>query len=320
MTRLLVNDCLTTIPGTRTFWEDLRDWFGMEFVGGNYSTLAESAYRTAVYKVRPGPVKLIVRNATYFPPIKTDIPTISLLQDIITEGPQREMQDAVIGDHGCIVFNSEYTRKAYLPPQNEPFRWDSDDVIPIPVDFDLFQPGNAMGLQQALSLPDGCVLWIGASQGPAGQIKGYDIFHKMIRLNPDIPFVGVFKDVAPEYHPPNLKTFVRLSHQDLVKVMGACRVGLCTSRTESQHLAGIEMGACGLPVVAPEVGCYFGRTDIPGVLIREPQAETFAVGVRAMLIDPGDPNKAREYWKKEFDKPVIRAAWEKLIAEVEAKD
>ena len=322
MTRLLVNDCLTTIPGTRTFWSDLQDWFGMEFVGGDYSTLAEAATSHTSIVDDPDAIKasLIVRNATWFPPIKTDIPTISLLQDIITEGAQREMQEAVIKSSSAVVFNSKFTYSKYdpitvgiNPGQLAPVA----RVIPLPVDFDLFQPGNAMGLQQALSLPDNCVLWVGASQGPAGHVKGYDIFMKMVRLNPDISFVGVFKDVAPEYHPPNLRTFTRLSHADLVKVMGACKVGVCTSRTESQHLAGIEMGACGLPVVAPEVGCYFGRTDMPGVLIREPAPETFAAGCRAMLMDPGDPQKTREYWRKEFDKSVIKVAWTKLIEEVE---
>ena len=96
MTRLLVNDCLTTIPGTRTFWHDLQDWFYMKFIGGPYEHLAGIASPDL-------DATLIIRNATYFGPISTKVPQISLLQDIITEGPLRKMQDDVIGDHGKVV-------------------------------------------------------------------------------------------------------------------------------------------------------------------------------------------------------------------------
>jgi hypothetical protein len=43
MKRLIVNDCLTTIPGTKTFWHDLQEWFGAEFCGGAYEGLADRA-------------------------------------------------------------------------------------------------------------------------------------------------------------------------------------------------------------------------------------------------------------------------------------
>ncbi|MFQ5842473.1 MAG: hypothetical protein ACE5I8_08560 [Thermodesulfobacteriota bacterium] len=312
MKRLLVNDCLTAIPGTRTFWHDLMEWFDMEFVGGSFDTLRRMTDGAGYPNNQ---VSIIIRNASYFGPLEHPASTISLLQDIFTEGPQRKMQEEVIKSSQAVVFNSNFTSSKYpqFPPDLKELR--KYHIIPLPVDFDLFQPGNPMGLQQALSLPDGCVCWVGASQGAAGHVKGYDIFLSIVRQNPDIPFVGIFKDSAPEYGPPNLRMFTRLTHEELVKVIGACRVGLCTSRMESQHLAGIEMGACGLAMVAPPVGVYWNRDKFPITLV--PSSEIYNSGIRVALANPGDPQEIRSCWQKEFSKPVIRKAWENLIREIE---
>lgn len=319
MKRLLVNDCLSALPGHRTFWNDLRDWFDFTFVWSPFDKLVAEADGAAKG------ASLIVRNATYFGPLEASktAPTISLLQDIIQEeGPQREMQNEVIDSSKVVVFNSAFTESKYKFIDKfvsvEPPRFENKArIIPLPVDFSLFEPGNPMGLQQALSLPDGCICWVGASQGAAGQVKGWDLFLSIVRQNPDLHFVAVFKDAAPEYVPPNMRTFVKVSHEDLVKIIGACRVGLCTSRMESQHLSGIEMGACGLPIVAPEVGTYFRRHDIPGELLHDTIPAKFGIRIRRCLDRNRDPQVIRDYWRKEFDRPIIRSAWAKLIEEVE---
>src|SRR3990167_5102838 len=170
MRRLLVNDALNQL-GEVTFWNLLQEWFGMEFVGGDYGTLAETVRAVC------DDADLIVRNATWFPPIQTQAPTISLLQDIIPEGPQREMQETVIKSSYVVVYNSSFTASKYPRNTRNPSVLDTkltvtDAVIPLPVDFSLFEPQNTMGCQQALSLTDGCVCWIGASQGAAGEGEG----------------------------------------------------------------------------------------------------------------------------------------------------
>jgi len=305
MRRLLVNDALNQL-GEVTFWNLLQEWFGMEFVGGDYGTLAETVRAVC------DDADLIVRNATWFPPIQTQAPTISLLQDIIAEGQQREMQEAVIKSSRMTVFNSAFTASKY-----ENVKSFTSRVIPLPVDFSLFEPQNTMGCQQALSLPDGCVCWIGASQGAAGQVKGFDIFLRVVRVNPDINFVAVFKDALPEYSPPNLRMYCRLTHAELVRVIGACRVGLCTSRTESQHLAGIEMGACGLPMVAPPVGIYWKRDELPGLIVNDSSVTAYTEAIRSLLSKHHDPQVVREHWRIGLDRPFIKHAWSKLIEEAE---
>ncbi len=318
MKRLLVNDALSQL-GERTFWSDLLDWFGCDFVGCEYSGLPGMVDYHLREKCQDG-ASLIIRNATYFPPLKTNVPTISLLQDIITEGPQREMQEAVIKSSRITVFNSAFTVSKYENVKDFTSR-----VISLPVDFDIFQPGNAMGLQQSLALPNNCICWVGASQGAAGNVKGWDIFLSIVRTNPDLQFVAVFKDEQPEYAPLNLRMFTRLKQHELARVIGACRVGLCTSRMESQHLAGIEMGACGLPLVVPPVGCYWNRTGGPGVVVSEQTPDAYNYAIRAVIgggslgadVWCGTPEQIRGYWEKEFSQRVVRDAWTKLIEEVE---
>jgi hypothetical protein len=280
----------------------------MDFIEAPYDKLADVA------AIAADGAGLIVRNATWFPPIKSRVPTISLLQDIIPDGEMRKMQEAVIASSRAAVFNSAWTASKYLTVDFPSHH----STIPLPVDFSLFTPQNAMGCQQALSLPGGCVCWIGASQGAAGYVKGYDIFLSIVRQNPDIPFVGVFKDAVPESVPPNLRVYARLTHADLVKVIGACRVGLCTSRTESQHLAGIEMGACGLPLVVPPVGIYWKRADWPGCEVKEQTVAAYTQAIRSITGKLSMmQQQVSDYWRAGFDKPVIRTAWTKLIEEVE---
>lgn len=314
-TRLLVNDLLTCIPGTRTFWSDLKDWFHMDFVEAPYDKLAEVAAIPAKN------ASLIIRNATWFGPIKAKCPQIALLQDIATDGPIREMQEAVIESSRRIVYNSEFTRSKYghlLGVGVDGYN-DNSPVVPLPVDFDLFKPGNPIGLQQELGLLSGCVCWVG-SQHP---IKGYDTFIHIVRMNPDIPFVGVFKDAAPVVHPPNLRCYEKILQPYLAKIMGACSVGLCTSVMESQHLAGIEMGACGIPIIVPNIGTYWGREAMgfPGTIysgeVRDRHPAILSSAIRTILPSGGSQPPIRDYWRKEFDREVIKAQWTKLIEEVE---
>jgi len=306
MRRLLVNDYLTTIPGTRTFWHDLQEWFAMTYVGGDYGSLAEAAAQAAAAEK----TDLIIRNGSWFGPIEADVPTISLIQDIHIAGAVREMQDTVVAGSRAVVFNSEFTASKYEMCKTMA---GTIKVIPLPIDFSVFEPGNPMGLQQALSLPDNCICWIGAQS----EIKGYDIFLQIVRRNPDLHFVAVFKDQVPDYVPPNMRAFCLLTHEELVKVIGACRVGLCTSRMESQHLAGVEMGACGLPMVAPPVGTYFERENMPGLVVKDPTTESLASAVRACLSSESNPQHNRDFWQREFDKDIIRSQWAALIEEVE---
>src|SRR2546421_293254 len=90
MKRLLVNDVLNQL-GEITFWHKLLDWFDLEFVGGDYKTLAQKADKQAYG------ASLIIRGVSYFPPLSASVqvPTIGFLQEILA-GRKRSMQAEVI--------------------------------------------------------------------------------------------------------------------------------------------------------------------------------------------------------------------------------
>ena len=292
--------------GEHTFWNDLQDWFSMTFVGAPYDTLADEADKEAAG------ASLIVRNASWFGPMKASamVPTIGLIQDIM-EGPGRVTQEIVARTCRRVVFNSAFTASMYPDVKN-------GATIPLPVDFDTFEPGNHMGLQQALGLPDRCVVWVGAHEGAAGHIKGWDIMLAVARTNPHMKFVAVFKDSVPDYAPFNIRMYARLDHETLARVIGACRVGLCTSRTETQHLAGIEMVACGLPLVVPNVGTYWKRENMPGVILGDMTPQNIVDALNMTMAGLPGRGTVRDYWRGEFDGAVVRSEWAALIKEVEA--
>jgi glycosyltransferase involved in cell wall biosynthesis len=122
-------------------------------------------------------------------------------------------------------------------------------VIPIGVDSELFRlPTKARD--------ENTICWIGAPY----HIKGWDTFLSIVADMPDTPFVVVtkVKIVRPSQ---NVVVYELVEHKDLPAIMGFCTKLLCTSRLETQHLAGIEAGLCGVPVVSSRVGIYADLAD-----------------------------------------------------------
>lgn len=311
MKRLVVNDALSQIPGSKTLWHLLCEWFNAEFIAGDYSQLAAIAGAAAQ------DATLVIRNCSYFGPIETTAPQIGILQDIFPQ-QDRAHQVEVLQTCRAVVFPSAFTRAQYCTPEFIANVGPWAPVIPLPVDFSsgAFCIQNRMGWQQFYGLPDGCVIWVGANR-EAGQVKGWDIFQAIARTNPDLHFVAVFKDDPPESVPPNMRAYSRVPQNMLAQIMNACRVGLCTSRMESQHLAGIEMGACGLPVVAPPVGVYWKREQVGVRLVDEPAPYRFSAAIRETLATKHDAGAIRAAWMAEFHQEIVRAKWAALIADVE---
>jgi glycosyltransferase involved in cell wall biosynthesis len=49
----------------------------------------------------------------------------------------------------------------------------------------------------------------------------------------------------------------------LVDIYNSCKFLICSSRIETSHLAGIEAAACGLPILATNVGAYYDFENGP---------------------------------------------------------
>ena len=127
----LVNDCLTCIPGTKTFWHNLLEWIPnlCDMTGGytDYSVLAD----VIESKLEKNQVDYIIRNGTYFRKLSTNIKTISLIQDVIFNDSR---QIDVCNNSSVIVFNSKYCESFYRNVSRP------TKIIPLGIDFDFFKP------------------------------------------------------------------------------------------------------------------------------------------------------------------------------------
>jgi hypothetical protein len=147
------------------------------------------------------------------------------------------------------------------------------------------------------------VCWIGAKS----LIKGYDILVDLV-MSTDFTFTLIMKDDIHLTH-PRVRTFNRVPHAELPAIINSCRVGLCTSRVETQHLAGIEMGACGLPMLTTDVGIYWNRPGSTSWGIHSIR-HLEATGMMDLLTIKLETGAIRNYWiQQDVDRESCRKAW-----------
>jgi len=245
----LVNDQLTGIPGTKTFWHDLLNNINglVDKTDGytDYFILADKIEKEITVKSPD----YIIRNATYFRYIYAQIKTISLLQDIRMDG-LKNMQIDVCKKSVFTVFNSNYSRSFY--PEIDNFK-----IIPLGVDDTKFVDINVTNEERKeLNIKDDCILYIGdSSNNPKGFDKVIDLINKT-----DYNFCLVMKDDF-KIDNPRVTVFNKIDHTKLVKIMNSCMLGICTSVIETQHLSGIEAMFTNLPMIATNVGIYYDFID-----------------------------------------------------------
>ncbi len=294
MTGWLVNDKLATIPGTRTFWNHLT-----ESVPGlvaqchdPFITLAEVIEAEA----KVDPPDYIIRNAAYFRKMDVFVPTISLVQDIITHQFSRDTLVDVCKHSEVTVFNSEYTRNAYPELRNCAY-----EIIPLGTDSELFSPQESDG-----SVPCHAVMWVGSGH----PVKGFDLACHLAQSSTR-PWIFVMKDDAEV--PEGIKVFRRVSQEQLALIASSCAVGVCTSREETQHLAGIEMGLCGLPLVTTDVGVYHGR-EAGAWGCRVSSEWHLDIEIASLL----DRDEVRWYWiENGFGLEACMSSWRNLVTTLE---
>jgi len=240
----LVNDRLTCIPGTKTFWHDLLDWFPeLEDKCGGFTPF-NILPNNIESETLNGVPDYIIRNATYFRHMNVKgAKTISLLQDLL---PENHQQIDVCNKSDVVVYNSPYTKSHYEGKIKT-----KEVIIPLGVDFNKFRSLNE-DFKEELNILPNSILFIGANNVSP---KGFDIMTEIIN-NTDYNFCLVMKD---GYQSTNqrVKVFNRIDHDKLIKVMNSCEMLVCTSRVETLHLSGVEAAACGLPLVTSNVGIYY---------------------------------------------------------------
>lgn len=296
----LVNDCLSAL-GESTHWHELLSLGLVDKTGGYtpYEHLAERVEHTAGFE-NPS---LVVRNGTYFRHMNLKCRQIAFVQDVTRNASLRLMQNEVINRSDVVVFNSEYTRQQ-CQPKNE------SHVIPIGVDFDLFKP-----CVSSVELPKDTVLFVGA----ASKVKGWEFLKRLIEETP-YHYALVMKDNARFDH-PRVTNFGRVHQTTLVQIMNACACLVCTSETETQHLAGIEAAACGLPLVVPNTGIYYdsaiGETEYStqrfGVVSPKTVRE-YRSAMGFVLANRDRFDSPREYFLDlGCDRETCRQRWKELI-------
>lgn len=250
----LINDRLTCIPGTTTFWHKLLEWFPnlIDMTGGftNFSRLAQVIESKFNEYTIPN---YIIRNGTYFRKLNINVKTISLIQDIINNDKN---QIDVIKSSDIIVFNTNYVYNKYR-------KYIDDEskvrICPLGVDFDFFKPNDEINI----NVLSNSILYIGSS---TNYPKGFNIVKNIINNMKNQNFCLVMKDDFSINELPlnvhnRVKIFNKINQEELKKIINTCICAICTSYEETQHLSGIECGACNLPIIAKEVGIYFDCKD-----------------------------------------------------------
>lgn len=233
----LVNDCLTCIPGTRTFWHDLLDYLpGLVDQTNGYTPYDTLARRIELLLEKERP-DYIIRNGSYFPPIRTLVPQVAIAQDL--------------GNHcslACnqaryVVANSRFTLESLHDVTSEKI------VIPLGVDTEVFS------IFECRDFPADIVYVGDSSEHP----KSFSTVRHLIEST-NFTFNLVMKDQFTMNH-ERVRCFNRVNSSTVARILNSSRVAICPSFVETQHLAGIEAMACGVPVVAVNTGIYYELTD-----------------------------------------------------------
>lgn len=168
-------------------------------------------------------------------------------------------------------------------------------IVPLGVDHAFFSPGDKAMARKAVGLPESgqMVLFVGRIQPLKGADLAVESFIKISKLVPESFLVMVGGPSGPKgtSEVEKIKRMVKRAgvsnrvyfispqrHEVLSSFYRASDVSLVPSRTESFGLVALEAAACGVPVVASDVGglktlVSHGQS---GYLVKERSAEGFS--------------------------------------------
>lgn len=295
----LINDQLTAIPNTRTFWHDLLENIkGLEDLTAGYTSfnlLPKKIESMLINETKPD---YIIRNASYFRKLDTNVRTISLVQDISNDPIQLD----VINSSNVAIFNSPYTFSHYKDRVKTRV-----EIIPIGVDFNFFKPDRDYSSELGISKDS--ILFVGANNVTP---KGIDLVTKIFE-NTKYNFCFVMKDNF-KLKNNRAKIFNRVSSEMMFKIYNSCKLLICTSKIETQHLAGIEAAACNKPVVATKVGSYYDLSD--GEWGHLADEHTFIDKIDLVMKNSEKYSPRNFFLSRGFDKINCMNKWNQIIKEI----
>lgn len=300
----LVNDCLTCIPGTLTLWHNLLATIpGLEDKTNgytDYSVLAdriEHEYNTSIKKP-----DYIIRNGSYFRKLNIPVPTYCLIQDT----QNNPVQTDVINSCDCVVFPSKFTYNAYkdrINPKNV-------QIIQNGADFDFFKP---IAERHPDVLPNSIIFIGDSSIEKKGFHRVLDIIHKMPELN----FCLIMKDnstldIIPPDHRHRVRIFNKVPMETVRLLINSSICGICTSGNEEEHISGIEIGACELPMVSRPLSRYLDdKDDIQWGVIAEHDID-FPERIRYVLANR-HLFSPRSYYAQKYSTEISMKKWAKMV-------
>ena len=298
----LVNDCLTCIPGTITFWHNLLEWFPklVDKTNGytDFSVLASS-----IENELAEPPFYIIRNGTYFRQIYTAAKQISLIQDVRSNNSQ---QIDVINNSTVVVFNTEYVYEKY----KNLIRNTNVRICPLGINFDFFKPIP----ERHPDVLANSLLFIGAA---TNYPKGFNVLLDIIRKMENQNFCLIMKDdfvIDPRLR-NRVTVFNKINQETVRLVINSCKVAVCTSYEETQHLSGIECAACNIPIVAREVGVYYDNKHDPrwGCIAEDDNSFVKNINFVFENINEFQP---RECFIEKYSTDICKENWRKIIEEI----
>ena len=300
----LVNDCLTCIPGTLTLWHNLLEANpGLEDKTNgytDYSILAdkiENEYQLA--EIKP---QYIIRNGSYFRKLNIPVPTYCLIQDT----QNNSVQTDVINSCECVVFPSKFTYNAYkdrINPKNV-------RIIQNGADFNFFKPIEE---RHPDVLPNSIIFIGDSSIEKKGFHRVLDIIHKM----PDFNFCLIMKDTTTIHAIPaedrrRVRIFNKVPAETVRLLINSCICGICTSGNEEEHISGIEIGACNLPMVSRPLSRYLDdKDDIQWGVIAEKDSD-FPERIRYVVANP-HLFSPRSYYSQKYSTEISMKKWIAMI-------
>lgn len=287
----LVNDFLTCIPNTKTFWHDLLEWFPEleDKTGYGYDELPE--YLESIEE-QPD---YIIRNATFFRPLEIDVPQISLLQDIYT-GVLRNQQIEVCNRSAHVVFNTPYVYEQYKDSIKTPF-----SVIPLGSCSVTFRPLN-------YDKDKNTIIFVGSTQ----EVKGFELLQEIIDGS-SYKFILVLKDNTPvKFKNKNVSVYRSIDQTTLNELLNLSDLLICTSREETLHLAGVEALLAGTPVIAPEIGIYPTFKDDRWGLMVDRNKESYLQAIKTLLNSSKEETRSCAI-EHGLTKESCRDAWTKVV-------
>jgi glycosyltransferase involved in cell wall biosynthesis len=265
----IINDQLSCIENTKTFWHDLLENIsGLEDGTNGYTPFHLLAKQTEEICRNNPDIRYIIRNGTFFPVLNLPgVKQISLIQDDYSSNPPMFRQQIEVANNSdMVVFNSPVICYNYKQFVNKPVT-----IIPLGTDVEKFRPLTSEEFDREEFMrendikPDSIIFVGAATDYP----KGFDTLMKIVEKT-NYNFIFVMKDDYKSNN-PRIKVFNRIEQEVLTKLFNSCYNGCIVgaSRYESLGLGMVEALSCDLPLVTNNVGIFYGDNWSPKLGVQD---------------------------------------------------